>query len=240
MADESDRCCRICFSSEETISNRLFRPCLCRGSMRYVHMECLDTWRQTSANPQSFFQCDQCKFKYHLGQSDKRFFWARCLSKPWAIEGLAIGLLFMTIFFGGFFAKMLDSSLTWYEILDAFNLKHYLYGSLATGLVSVVSSATTMVGGGFGIHFLEDAWRDQRSGDIVGMVILAVAAVVGLCYCFSFIYSWLQQHATRVARMAQSVVLDVQGDAEAEGQAADEQVPRPPPARPAQQYAPVD
>ena len=42
-----------------------------------------------------------------------------------------------------------------------------------------------MVGGGFGIHFLEDAWRDQRSGDIVGMVILAVAAVVGLSIGFS-------------------------------------------------------
>ena len=59
---EEERVCRICFCGEE--AGRLLAPCRCRGSVRYVHAACLNEWRAASANPRSFYQCDQCGFRY--------------------------------------------------------------------------------------------------------------------------------------------------------------------------------
>nr|CAG8568624.1 12015_t:CDS:2 [Entrophospora candida] len=64
--DNNDRMCRICFSGPEDEDNlgRLISPCRCKGSMRYVHVECLNRWRLRSLKRTSFFQCDECKYKY--------------------------------------------------------------------------------------------------------------------------------------------------------------------------------
>jgi hypothetical protein len=40
----SDRSCRICFEGRETGSNPLFNVCLCTGTVKYVHFECLRSW----------------------------------------------------------------------------------------------------------------------------------------------------------------------------------------------------
>lgn len=46
--DEDEPTCRICFDTSDTSQNPLFRPCHCRGTSQWVHVECLDTWRRTS------------------------------------------------------------------------------------------------------------------------------------------------------------------------------------------------
>ena len=58
--------CRICFGGveDENELGRLISPCMCKGSMRYVHRHCLDQWRTTSTNKKSFYECDQCKYRY--------------------------------------------------------------------------------------------------------------------------------------------------------------------------------
>ncbi|CAD8060641.1 unnamed protein product [Paramecium primaurelia] len=38
--------CRICFSKSGSLSNPLFSPCKCIGSMKYVHLNCLQIWIQ--------------------------------------------------------------------------------------------------------------------------------------------------------------------------------------------------
>lgn len=43
--------CRICFSGAE--AGRLFSPCRCRGTMKHVHVHCLDAWRRASASRSS-------------------------------------------------------------------------------------------------------------------------------------------------------------------------------------------
>lgn len=54
--------CRVCYAGSE--AGRLFTPCRCTGTMRYVHVECLNSWRSASVNPRSFFSCDQCGYAY--------------------------------------------------------------------------------------------------------------------------------------------------------------------------------
>lgn len=40
----NERCCRICFDSSYSSANPLFNVCLCSGSVKYVHLECLRKW----------------------------------------------------------------------------------------------------------------------------------------------------------------------------------------------------
>ena len=55
--------CRICMDGVEEEENMgpLISPCMCRGSMSYVHSGCLNRWRMASANPNSSTHCDSCK-----------------------------------------------------------------------------------------------------------------------------------------------------------------------------------
>ena len=68
--------CRICYLEEETIDNPLIQPCICSGSMKYIHLECLKHWLNTSifikidGNKDSFIylyktpECELCKTKF--------------------------------------------------------------------------------------------------------------------------------------------------------------------------------
>ena len=42
--DFPQKCCRICYLEEEIETNPLIQPCLCSGSLRYIHLECLRHW----------------------------------------------------------------------------------------------------------------------------------------------------------------------------------------------------
>jgi hypothetical protein len=57
--------CKICYEKEETSENKLIDPCICQGSMRYVHQDCLKTWifNQEKVNPENA-KCEICKTAY--------------------------------------------------------------------------------------------------------------------------------------------------------------------------------
>ncbi|KAG8851403.1 hypothetical protein FRB91_007983 [Serendipita sp. 411] len=65
------RQCRICLSGpeEEVELGRLIKPCKCKGSIRYVHVNCLNTWRKTGGSSESFWSCPQCGFKYNIART---------------------------------------------------------------------------------------------------------------------------------------------------------------------------
>ncbi|GAA5906158.1 hypothetical protein JCM5296_000111 [Sporobolomyces johnsonii] len=65
-ATTEERICRICFDGEDAELGKLFSPCLCKGTSRFVHTTCLERWRKASANSRSFYQCDQCAFRYRF------------------------------------------------------------------------------------------------------------------------------------------------------------------------------
>ena len=43
--------CRICFQGSDLIS-----PCACKGSMKFIHLKCLEKWKVMSQN----IQCEVC------------------------------------------------------------------------------------------------------------------------------------------------------------------------------------
>lgn len=66
--DINVKTCRICFdtttSTWDSELGRLLSPCRCRGSSKYVHEECLNSWRRISANAKSYYECNTCGYKY--------------------------------------------------------------------------------------------------------------------------------------------------------------------------------
>ena len=59
--------CRFCHSDEASEAS-LITPCECKGSMRYVHPECLSNWRKTSEKARD--QCTLCGTKYMYSKYD--------------------------------------------------------------------------------------------------------------------------------------------------------------------------
>lgn len=60
--------CRICFEEDEN----LVSPCDCEGSIKYVHRDCLDTWRMSTMNANNVTHCSVCKAKYRIKFSHNR------------------------------------------------------------------------------------------------------------------------------------------------------------------------
>jgi hypothetical protein len=68
-AEEEEPLCRICLSGRDDGDpslGRFIQPCLCRGTMAFIHVGCLQRWRITSPSPKSFYRCDQCGYRYKL------------------------------------------------------------------------------------------------------------------------------------------------------------------------------
>lgn len=87
---EEDAQCRICYGGAE--AGPLVTPCRCRGTMRFVHAHCLNEWRTSSANANSFNRCDQCGFAYQYRRTTA----ASLLKHPataWLATLLALALV---------------------------------------------------------------------------------------------------------------------------------------------------
>ena len=59
--------CKICYGGNEEASNPLITPCLCAGSMRHVHSDCLVQWIKTAA----LKRCDLCRYPFTLESKTK-------------------------------------------------------------------------------------------------------------------------------------------------------------------------
>lgn len=58
MEEKDLRICKVCRSDET--DGPLFYPCACKGSIRYVHEQCLQTWISHSNTK----MCEVCKCQY--------------------------------------------------------------------------------------------------------------------------------------------------------------------------------
>ena len=73
---QTNKACRICYLDEEVPENPLVQPCICSGSMKYIHLNCLKKWLNTSVfikietNPVYNIylckkpECELCKTKF--------------------------------------------------------------------------------------------------------------------------------------------------------------------------------
>ena len=87
-----DKTCKICYDEEEEANNPLISPCLCAGSLRHVHRDCLLEWIKTAA----LERCDLCKHPF-----DAEFKLKPLKTKPKASDReflIALLLMFSPVF----------------------------------------------------------------------------------------------------------------------------------------------
>lgn len=148
MPDADERQCRICFdgANVELEMGRLIRPCLCKGSISYVHVKCLQTWRNSSASKSAFFACPQCRYQYRFSRTRI----VGLATNPVIVGGLS-GLVFTTI-------VMLASYITTY-FMAAFEepSNYYSYSFFYISPIQVFQDLVTA------------AFRVLRDGDVVGI-----------------------------------------------------------------------
>lgn len=129
----------------EDESGRLIRPCLCKGSSKYVHEECLQAWRHAdpSYGRRNYWQCPTCNFKYRLA----RLGWGRWVASAgklcehlvfYSIDELipftaaqvtlTIVIMIMIVFVLGFFADpIINMYMDPWSFLSPFSRSSYHY-----------------------------------------------------------------------------------------------------------------
>jgi len=101
LADDEDcgPTCRICFDSEPR--EELIAPCACRGSIEFVHADCLREWMLRTMNSESRHTCSQCTSTYTI----QRGVWA----SRRRILRLALAVIAFVLL-----ALLMASALPWY------------------------------------------------------------------------------------------------------------------------------
>ena len=83
-------CCRICYEDDK-ISN-LLTPCYCKGTMKYVHQECLLTWMKMSQKN----KCEMCKYKFEVVKSYRSPLMSY-LEEEWVLSSLSIIIILLVV-----------------------------------------------------------------------------------------------------------------------------------------------
>ena len=56
--------CRICF--DDIDYDELISPCRCKGTSKWVHRGCLNTWRSMNTGREAHLKCMECKEEYTI------------------------------------------------------------------------------------------------------------------------------------------------------------------------------
>lgn len=56
--------CRVCLEEDTRIN--LISPCNCDGTTKFIHRECLNTWRLGNIDNDNFKRCEICHFEYEI------------------------------------------------------------------------------------------------------------------------------------------------------------------------------
>lgn len=145
----------VSYVSED--GGRLIRPCLCKGSQKYVHEGCLTLWRlQDPTQKRNYWQCPTCKYNYRLG----RMTWAHWVGSSVAQVALTIAIVLVVIFMLGYVADpilnffidadpVINSGWDDHNILyqdDDINgwFEHFMKGLASLGLLGFAKIIVTM------------------------------------------------------------------------------------------------
>jgi len=77
-----ERECRICFEGDNL--DDLINPCLCDGTSKWIHSQCLNEWREINIDKHANTNCMECKYKYkfsYLFPEEKELFKRSCIYK---------------------------------------------------------------------------------------------------------------------------------------------------------------
>jgi hypothetical protein len=193
--------CWICLDTDN--EQDFISPCLCRGSIKFVHRACLDNWRATK--PDAFDRCNQCHFKYvyvpYDDNPNKEL--DRLLAYYWGmfkyimlflIINEAIAVLFTFIAFGADPHKEIIKLFTdnvetthWFAIyhFTGWVLYFAFIGLMGLCIAACSGSSSSSGGGGTYCFYCGDCHGSSSNSDnkacgIILLIIIIILAIFGL------------------------------------------------------------
>ena len=142
--------------------------------MRYVHVSCLNGWRSSSSNPRSYYQCDQCEYKYSL-QRTRAAAWleSRSLVRAFAALLLLLAFTASALILGG-----LHIERHFYRAIR-FDPRYAIGPRWTDGCDRAAAGLLGVAGAGLCLS-LRDTWQRNRRADaatsISGCVLDVVSA----------------------------------------------------------------
>jgi hypothetical protein len=58
--------CRFCLEKTQTKDNPFIQPCICKGSVKNVHVVCINKWRAMTENPEAKYKCQLCATAFNF------------------------------------------------------------------------------------------------------------------------------------------------------------------------------
>ncbi|KAF1951092.1 hypothetical protein CC80DRAFT_496375 [Byssothecium circinans] len=206
----------------EDENGRLIRPCMCKGSSKYVHEACLQAWRH--ADPgygrRNYFQCPTCGFRYQLSRLGA----GRFVASLSAQIILTITILITAVFILGFIADPIinlyldpwgtlmpwsssdyyhyddDEPTTWYE--------HFAKGIASMGVLGFLK---VLVANPFS-YFRIGGGRARNTGRDRYEQVSWIIILIGVGTFLAAIYKGVRAWSRRTLEKAGERVMDVQGD----------------------------
>jgi hypothetical protein len=210
----------------EDETGRLIRPCMCKGSSKYVHDACLQAWRHAdpSYGRRNYWQCPTCGFRYRLA----RLGVGRFIGSVSAQVGLTVLILISIIFVLGFVADPIinlyldpwsvlfpwssfsesdysyyyeDESSTWYE--------HFAKGFASMGVLGFLK---VLLASPLSYFRIGGGARGRTTGRDRYEQVSWIIILVGVATFLTAIYKGVRAWSRRTLERAGERVMDVQGD----------------------------
>ncbi|RIA99398.1 hypothetical protein C1645_747237 [Glomus cerebriforme] len=118
ISNQESKICKICHEPEEfqppqdeeaviSYSNsydkgKLISPCKCKGSLQYVHIDCLNQWRHSNVREEASYRCEVCKYEYKFYRPRI----AKIFSSGFTLHFLSLSLLFSIIYLVSYIVKL--------------------------------------------------------------------------------------------------------------------------------------
>ncbi|KAI0601894.1 hypothetical protein F4775DRAFT_539717, partial [Biscogniauxia sp. FL1348] len=208
--------------------DRLISPCLCKGSVKYVHENCLKMWM--NENP-SAYECNRCSYRYRM----ERLTWAQRVRSPLLTLALTVAILFITVFLLGFIADPIlglwldpvgtiaetvissnDDEFDYQDEADGW-VEHFLKGIFSLGLLGFVKAFLAMspwqwwnlrtsgiVGGGGARR----AGTGRQRMENINLTLVLIGVVTFLYAVWKATRKWTERTLDRASQR----ILNVQGD----------------------------
>lgn len=206
---------------------RLVKPCMCRGSLRYIHELCLMRSRTENSRSGSLWKCHECKHEFNFNKLKIHAF----LSSRITIAVLTVAIMVFIVFVLGFIADpIINIYMSPYDSLrgresiweeleirsDAeapvsFWAQHFTKGLISMGLVGFLKTLFLNPFQWINIRLGGGGWSSSHARATTGrdraVNISWIAVVIGVCSAFVFFYRWMQAVVQRqLTRLGNNIV----------------------------------
>ena len=187
--------CWICIG--DSSDGHFIHPCKCKGSMRVVHVDCLNKWRKT--NPQAYYKCTHCLHPYTFSRPAI----INLLQTPIVLYLLSIICFIAAVYTAGYVVQNRSPV----PPSDYLIISYLTTGGILVGFIGLL---TLLIGpAGIILSHMNLNFIDANSYEYV-TIIVSIFLCIGICNAFSEIYLIVHFVVDKCSAYSEDLVEDVE------------------------------